>query len=109
MASPEIDAIVERLDAVVADARDRRHRAGYFAAMYRQVTSAWAGRWRPARSTTTSAGAARRLRRLVCAGRYLDVAGPDTGPVDVTAHPELGRLPAAELRDRVILQHGCWA
>ena len=37
---PEIDAIIERLDVVVADARARRHRSGYFAAMYRQTTRA---------------------------------------------------------------------
>ncbi|HEX7277565.1 MAG TPA: DUF5995 family protein [Acidimicrobiales bacterium] len=40
MPTPEIDAIVERLDGIVADARARRHRYGYFAAMYRQTTAA---------------------------------------------------------------------
>ncbi len=38
MSTPEIDAVVERLDRLVVDARARRHRYGFFAAMYRQVT-----------------------------------------------------------------------
>ena len=38
MPIPEIDAIVDRLDHVVADARARRHPSGFFSAMYRQVT-----------------------------------------------------------------------
>ncbi len=38
--TPEIDAIVDRLDGIVADARARRHRYGFFAAMYRQTTDA---------------------------------------------------------------------
>ncbi|MEA2931418.1 MAG: hypothetical protein QOI56_203 [Actinomycetota bacterium] len=101
MPTPEIDAIVDRLDALVADARARRHRRGFFAAMYRQVTDTV--------RRDVAAGAFdddARMGRFVAlfAGRYLDAVGTwDAG----------GRAPrswratfvAGERKDRVILQH----
>jgi len=99
--TPEIDAVVDRLDDVVADARARRLRLGFFAAMYRQVTTT-VRREVEAGSFDDDA----RMARFVAmfAGRYLE------------AHRlwEAGEQPtrswraafrATERSDRVILQH----
>ena len=83
MALPEIDAIVERLDAVIADARARRHRLGFFAAMYRQVTLC-VGREVESGAFDDDA----RMARFVAlfAGRYL---GASTSGRRAAAHPVL--------------------
>ena len=69
MALPEIDAIVHRLDGVIAQARGRRHRNGLFAAMYRQTTKAVA-REVEAGSFDDDARMARFVSQF--AGRYLE-------------------------------------
>jgi len=99
--APEIDALVDRLDMVVAAARDRRHRLGFFAAMYRQVTLT-VRREVEAGSFDDDA----RMARFVAmfAGRYLDaLALWEAGGRPTRSWRAAFR--AAERRDRVILQH----
>jgi len=69
VAIPEIEAIVDRLGDLTADARARRHRSGFFAAMYRQTTKAVA---REVEGGSFDDDA--RMARFVAlfAGRYLD-------------------------------------
>lgn len=101
MAIPEIDAIVERLDAVIADARARRHRLGFFAAMYRQVTQC-VGREVEAGAFDDDV----RMARFVSlfAGRYLDAVDRwQAGGQPTRCWRAAFR--AAERQDRVILQH----
>ena len=101
MAAPEIDAILQMLDAVVADARTRRQRLGFFAAMYRQVTTTV--------RREVEAGAFdddARMARFVAlfAGRYLDAVGLwQAGERPTRSWRAAFR--AAERSDRVILQH----
>jgi len=99
--TPEIDAIVERLDAVVADARARARRKGFFAAMYRQVTLT-VRREVEAGSFDDDA----RMERFVAlfAGRYLDaVQLSEAGGQPTRSWRAAFR--AGERSDRVILQH----
>jgi hypothetical protein len=99
--TPEIDAVVARLDEVVGAARDRRERLGFFAAMYRQVTIA-------VRQEVEAGGFDddRRMERFVAmfAGRYLTAlrlwqAGEEPGRSWRNA------FRTAERTDRLILQH----
>jgi hypothetical protein len=101
VAVPEIEAIVGRLDAVIADARVRRHRLGFFAAMYRQVTRC-VGREVEAGAFDDNI----RMARFVSlfAGRYLDAVDLwQAGGQPTRCWRAAFR--AAERQDRVILQH----
>ena len=101
MHSPEIDRVAEQLSAVVDDARSRRLRLGFFAAMYRQMTVAVK---QGIESGSFDDGA--RMSRLAgaFAGRYLDALSTWNG----------GSLPSRSWRvafrtagrdDRLVLQH----
>lgn len=97
MSTIRIDAVVKQLDEVVADARLRRDRLGWFAAMYAQVT--------------------RTVRAQVAAGRFDDAgrmeefvarfAARYLGPLGGAATPRCWRVAfdAARTSDQVILQH----
>ena len=98
---PEIEAIVKRLDRVVDDARARRHRSGYFAAMYRQTT--WAvQREVEAGSFDDDARMARFVGMF--AGRYLEAVRLWQGGQDPTRSWRT-TFRTDERTDAVILQH----
>ncbi|MEA2685697.1 MAG: hypothetical protein QOE93_892 [Actinomycetota bacterium] len=101
MGVPQIDAVLTRIDSVVVEARARRLRTGFFAAMYRQTTKT-VGR-------EVEAGAfddAERMARFVAmfAGRYLDAVGLWQAGQQPTRSWRVA-FRAADRRDRVILQH----
>ncbi len=101
MAVPEIDAIVLRLDDVVAHARARRHRSGFFAAMYRQTTKAVA-REVEAGSFDDDARMARFISLF--AGRYLEALRIwDDGKQPTRSWRATFR--ATDRSDALILQH----
>ena len=98
---PEIVAVVDRLDALVAEARARRHRSGFFSAMYRQVTRTVAREVEAGRFDDDA-----RMARFVgmFAGRYLEAqrlwqAG------EPTTRSWRAAFRANERSDAVILQH----
>lgn len=101
MATPEIDAIVERLDVIVADARARRHRYGFFAAMYRQTTSTVRAEVEAGRFDDDA-----RMARFVAmfAERYLTAVRTwESGQQPTRSWRAAFR--ATERRDAIILQH----
>lgn len=101
MPVPEIDAIIQRLDVLVADARARRHRYGFFAAMYRQTTKA-VKRGAEAGSFDDD----ERMARFVAlfAGRYLEAARLWQGGQPTTRSWRMA-FQTTDSRDAIILQH----
>jgi hypothetical protein len=101
MATPEIDAVIGRIEAVVAGARAHRQRLGYFAAMYRQTTRTVR---QEVEEGTFDDG--ERMGRFVgmFAARYLDAVGQwQSG--EPTTRSWRAAFRAADRSDRVILQH----
>lgn len=101
MADRGIDSTLAPLDGIVADARARRLRRGYFATMYRQVTRAV--------RDEVEAGAfddGDRMSRFVSlfAGRYFEAL--DAWDGDVPPSRSWQAAFAADQRsDRIVLQH----
>ena len=101
MPEPEIVAVVDVLHDLIADARARRHRYGFFAAMYRQTTLA-VGREVDAGRFDDDARMARFIGMF--AGRYIDAERTwQAGQPPTRSWQAAFR--ATERPDALILQH----